>query len=142
MKGLEGAIVDADTMRLTALDPIDTRVFDVRVAGPSALLIAKVHKISERKGTGRQSDKDALDVLRLLRGIETDALAIRWAKLLADERSESATRAGRALLEEQFANRNGIGVEMAIRAVGVLADPGEIAASCEALVGDLLAALE
>lgn len=64
VKGLDGAIVDADVMRLAALEPSDTRAFDVRVAGPSALLVAKAHKIDERHGTGRQSDKDALDVLR------------------------------------------------------------------------------
>lgn len=75
--GLEGAIGDADLMSLTALASTDTRAIDVRVAGPAALLVAKVHKISERHGTGRQSDKDALDVLRLLRGTETDDLATR-----------------------------------------------------------------
>jgi hypothetical protein len=45
----------------------DTRSIAVRVAGPAALLVAKVHKISERVGTARQKDKAALDVLRLLR---------------------------------------------------------------------------
>jgi hypothetical protein len=47
-----------------------------------------------------------------------------------------------ALLETQFAKRGGIGVEMAVRSAGVLADPGEIAASCEALAADLLAAIK
>lgn len=142
VKGLDGAIIDADVMRLAALDASDTRAFDVRVAGPSALLVAKVHKISERHGTGRQSDKDALDVLRLLRGIETDDLAARWGQLLANKRSEEAARLGRTLLEAQFAKRSGIGIEMAIRSAGALADPEEIAASCEALASDLLAALK
>ena len=95
VKGLEGAIIDAEVMRLAALDA-DTRTFDVRVAGPAALLVAKLHKISERHGTDRQSDKDALDVLRLLRGTETDDLAARYAKLLADRRSAEAARAGPA----------------------------------------------
>jgi hypothetical protein len=141
VKGLEGAVIDADTMRLAALETSDARAFDVRVAGPAALLVAKVHKISERHGTGRQSDKDALDVFRLLRGTETRDLASRWEKLLADKRSEETARAGRALLETQFAKRTGI-VEMAIRSAGVLADPAEIAAACEALAGDLLGALK
>ncbi|MGO9832985.1 MAG: GSU2403 family nucleotidyltransferase fold protein [Polyangiaceae bacterium] len=142
VRGLDGAIVDSDTMRLAALVATDARSLDVRVAGPAALLVAKVHKISERQGTDRQSDKDALDVLRLLRGTETDDLAARYAKLLADKRSEEAAKAARRLVEAQFAKRAGVGVEMAIRSVGALADAEEIAASCMALAGDLLAALK
>jgi hypothetical protein len=142
VKGLDGALVDADIMRLVALQASDARAYDVRVGGPSALLVAKVHKISERYGTGRQSDKDALDVLRLLRGTETGDLARRWQKLLADKRSEETAREARALLEAQFSKRNGVGVDMAIRSAGVLADPEEIAASCVALAGDLLAAIK
>ena len=142
VKGLDGAIVDADVMRLAALDTTDARGIDLRVAGPAALLVAKVHKISERRGTDRQSDKDALDVLRLLRGTETDDLATRYEKLLADLGSTEAAKTGRDLLEAQFASRNGIGVEMAVRFAGALGDADEIAASREALAGDLLAALK
>lgn len=141
VRGLDGAIVDADVMTLAALEEHDQRSFEVRVAGPAALLVAKAHKINERKGTDRQSDKDALDVLRLLRGTETDDVAARYTRLLVDERSGNAAKAARDLLENQFGSRAGIGVEMAIRSAGVLADPEEIAASCEALLGDLLKAL-
>ncbi|MCU0659692.1 MAG: GSU2403 family nucleotidyltransferase fold protein [Polyangiaceae bacterium] len=141
VSGLDGAIVDADVMKLAALDAGDPRSFDIRVAGPAALLVAKAHKINDRQGTGRQSDKDALDVLRLLRGTETDDLAARYAKLLADKRSEEAAKTGRSLLEAQFAQRTGVGVEMAIRSAGALADADEIAASCQVLLGDLLLAL-
>ena len=106
-----------------------------------ALLVAKLHKISERRGTDRQSDKDALDVLRLLRGTETDELATRYVKLLGDKRSAEAARAARELLAAQFAARAGIGVQMAIRSAGALGNADEIAASCEALVSDLLQAV-
>ncbi len=142
VRGLDGALVDSDTMTLAALEADDARAFDIRVAGLTALLIAKVHKINERSGTGRQSDKDALDVLRLLRGTELDDLATRYAKLAADGRSAESAKAGRDLLEAQFTSRTGIGVEMAIRSAGALADPEEIAASCQALAGDLLAAIK
>jgi Nucleotidyltransferase len=141
VRGLDGALVDADLMTLTALETGDARAVAVRVAGPAALLVAKVHKISERHGTDRQSDKDALDVLRLLRGTETAGLAARFAKLFADPRSEATARAGRDHLESQFAKRAGIGVEMAIRAAGPLTSADEIAASCVVLTSDLLAAL-
>jgi hypothetical protein len=76
-----------------------------------------------------------------LQGTQTEELATRFVTLLSDKRSESAATTGRDLLEAQFAKRNGVGVEMAIRSAGALGDADEIAASCEALVGDLLSAL-
>lgn len=139
--GLEGAIVDAEVMTLTALEDGDARTVDVRVAGPAALLVAKVHKIDDRKDSDRQSDKDALDVLRLLRGTETEDLASRYARLLSDPRSADAARRGRKLLQAQFARRQNIGVQMAIRSAGVLGDAEDISVLFEALVGDLLTAL-
>lgn len=142
VKGLDGAIVDSDVISIAALVDTDARAFDIRVAGPAALLVAKVHKIEDRQGTDRRSDKDALDVLRLLRGTQTDDLALRYAKLLDDGRSADAAKAARTLIEAQFGKRSGIGVEMAIRSAGALADPEEIAASCEALATDLLSALK
>lgn len=90
--GLDGALIDADRLRLTALEPDDRRVFELRVAGPAALLVAKVHKIAERHGTLRESDKDALDVLRLLRGTETPDLAARCRRLLEDAPVECRRR--------------------------------------------------
>ena len=120
---------------------VDPRVFELRVAGPAALLVAKVHKIDDRHGSQRETDKDALDVLRLLRGTTTDDLAGRFVKILADSRSAGVAARGKALLAVQFATRMGVGVEMAVRAAGPLADADEIAASAEALAGDLLAAL-
>lgn len=140
VSGLDGALVDVDRMSLAALDA-DPRQFDVRVAGPAALLVAKVHKINERKGTGRQSDKDALDVLRLLRGTSTDELERRFRALVADNRSRGPAEAAVTLIREQFGTRDGLGVSMAVRAAGALADPDEISASCEALANDLLAVL-
>lgn len=141
VRGLDGALVDADVMSLSALEKGDARTVDVRVAGPAALLVAKVHKIDDRKGSDRASDKDALDVLRLLRGTQTDDLAMRYATLLGDERSEQAARRGRELLAAQFAGARNVGVEMAIRSAGVVGDAEEIGAQFEALVGDLLTAL-
>jgi len=87
VQGLEAAMVDAETMKITSLERSDNRSFEMRIAGPAALLVAKVHKINDRQGTGRGSDKDALDALRLLRGTETNDLVTRYQKLLNDHRS-------------------------------------------------------
>lgn len=139
--GLDGALVDADFMPLSALDSADGRSFTVRVAGPAALLLAKVHKIKDRQGTDRLNDKDALDVLRLLRGTSLADFGGRYKKLLTDQRCAEVAAAGRALLKAQFASRTGIGVQMAIRSAGPLAEPDFIAAQCEALTTDLLRAI-
>lgn len=50
VSGLEAAVVEHALMRVSALDPADDRAFDIQVAGVAALLVAKLHKISERKG--------------------------------------------------------------------------------------------
>ena len=134
-------IADADMMGVGALDASDGRKFDVRVAGSAALLVAKVHKIRDRSGTARSADKDALDVLRLLRGTTTDDLAGRMQQLLRDDNARPVAEQALDLLESQFANRVGEGIEMAVRAVGALGDPAEISASCEVLVGDLFRAM-
>lgn len=84
--GLEGALVDHAQRRVAALDTADARAFDIRVAGPAALLVAKVHKISERvESDGRRKDKDALDVLRILRAIDTAELRDGLQRLLEAE---------------------------------------------------------
>lgn len=142
VRGLDGALVDVDTMKLSALDVTDTRSFDVRVAGPAALLVAKVHKIEDRKDSDRLGDKDALDVLRLLRGTTTDDLIKRWVQLLQDPRSQQAAQYGLELLKIQFARRQSVGVQMAIRSMGALGDADELAVLFETLVGDLLTALQ
>lgn len=54
----------------------------------------------------------------------------------------NAANVGRELLTTQFATRNGPGIEMAIRSMGVLGDADELTQSCLALAGDLLTALD
>jgi len=61
-----------------ALDPHDRRLVTMWIAGPAALLVAKPHKIAERVSDGdRVQDKDALDVLRLLRTVRIGDLVAR-----------------------------------------------------------------
>jgi hypothetical protein len=136
--GLEGALVDQDRVTLGALSEDDKRVFDVNVAGPAALLVAKLIKIDDRRDSPRESDKDALDVARLLRGVDTSDLARRMNRLLAEERSSKVAGRSFGLLESLFAHRSAGGIEMAIRSTGGLMDPDELAVSCELLARGLL----
>lgn len=71
--GLEAAMVDHGPMRVGALSPDDSRVHMVNVAGPTALLVAKLHKLAEREGQpDRRADKDAHDLYRLLAAVPTE----------------------------------------------------------------------
>ena len=46
--GLEAALFDRSPMQISSLDPADARTGHVDVAGATALLVAKLHKIGER----------------------------------------------------------------------------------------------
>lgn len=141
-KGLEGALIDRERHTIGALDPDDGRTVELWVAGPGALLVAKVHKIAERVGNqDRVRDKDALDVLRLLRAVETDDLASRLAMLRSTELSAAVTNDAVGLLPELFGTSASAGVAMAVRAAGSGEDPATIGGSLMALIDDLLARL-
>lgn len=141
-KGLEAALIDRDTHTIGSLDPGDDRTVTMNVAGPGALLVAKVHKISERtRADDRVRDKDALDVFRLVQAIETRDLVDRLRRLEEHSLSAPVTREAIAALSRLFGTRDSAGTQMAIRAAGPLADSAIIAASITTLVGDLLAEL-
>ncbi len=140
--GLEAAVVDNAVMTIHALAADDDRVIESRVAGPAALLVAKLHKLGERQGTpDRLVDKDAYDVYRLLVAIATDGLATALVRLLADELAGDVTGAALDFLAQLFGNAGGAGSVMAGRAEELVGDPAVVAAACAALAGDLLAAV-
>jgi hypothetical protein len=136
--GLEGVIVDSDSMTIPSLDALDSRAFLLKVAGPAALLIAKLSKIHDRQGSPRLLDKDALDAYRLLRGTAAAEMSRRYERVLNDDRTQAVARDGQRLLREQFGDARAPGIEMVQRATAGLVDPEEIAASCVALADELL----
>lgn len=140
--GLEATLVDHDPRTIRSLADDDDRKFDVLVAGPSALLVAKIFKIGDRVGGGRSKDKDALDVVRLLQAVETRDLARRFGTLRSDPRCRDVTEAALERLPELFGRRQSTGSLMAARAASVLQPGDEIAASAAVLTSDLLAALK
>lgn len=140
-KGLEAAIVDHRIVRLASLAPEDTRSFDVAVAGPAGLLVAKLHKIAEREATPeRSAQKDGLDVLRILRAMDLAQLAATLSLLEAHPVAAAVTREARAQLRALFADRGGHGAQLAVRASAGLEDAAAIALSCEVLARRLLVA--
>jgi hypothetical protein len=140
-RGLEAALVDKATTTISALDPEDSRSFDVAVAGPAALLIAKLHKIAERiaeQGQRRVDDKDALDVWRLLQAIETSRLATALLNLVHVDVARDVTREALVVLRTHFTDPRSAGAQMTARAVGTLMSAEEVAQTCAALAADLV----
>ena len=140
-KGLEGALVDRKRMKIVSLERNDDRSVVMSVAGPAALLVAKVHKITERTGD-RITDKDALDVLRLLQATEIATLAARLVDLADDMVSAEVTTEAVSQLEPLFGSPDAVGISMAVRAARAEAEADVISASFTTLVSDLLAAYQ
>jgi hypothetical protein len=53
--GLEAALVDNDLREVASLEASDDRISQLKVAGPSALLISKLHKLGEWHDQGGQA---------------------------------------------------------------------------------------
>lgn len=140
VRGLEGALVDHDVMALGALND-DPRRFDLRVAGPAALIVAKVHKIAERADTARSRDKDALDVYRLLRAIEPNELGVRFAHLRAAPISAEPTERAMTEFRSLFGSSRAPGVDMIVSATSGLEPEDEVRRSAVALAEDLIAVI-
>jgi hypothetical protein len=141
-KGLEAALVDRVPLTISALDPADNRQVTIAVAGPTALLVAKLHKLYERRNDlNRLDNKDALDVYRLLQAVPTETLAATITTLLLDGRSREVTQLGISYLRDLFSAPDAPGSRMAGTAVESLDDPERIATSCAYLTEDLLAAV-
>lgn len=132
--GLEGALVDRDLQEVRSMEESDPRTFMLNVAGPAALLVAKLHKIEERAdAVDRLSDKDALDVFRLLQTVPTKELARRIGLLLADPMSRAVTASAMEGLPRLFGSVGGPGSQMAARAASPFEDPDTVRASLVAL---------
>jgi hypothetical protein len=141
-RGLEAVLVDNEPTEIAALAADDERRFEIAVAGPAALLVAKLHKLGERQDVaGRSEDKDALDVLRLLRAIPTQTLAEALDVLRGDVRSGVVTLEAVDYLRALFAEPTSPGSQMAARATTPLEDADVVSASSAALASDLLAAV-
>ena len=128
---MEAAVVDHVPHRLTSLSADDPRVFDVRLAGPAALLVAKkCAKLSERsqeRTAKRLKDKDALDVLRISsRRSGRSPERKHWTASRHDDLAGTVTREALDHLRTLFGSRAGLGTQMAVRATERLEDPDAI----------------
>ncbi len=150
VRGLEGALFDFDVMTIRALDPSDLRQYEVAVAGPAALIVAKAQKIRERLAQPRRANtvaKDALDVVRILRGTTEEDVGRRWRALLDGSSSDDAVRQAtsvvaaeaRDFLGEALAIPAGRGCDLAVQAaLGAAEEPDLLRAGIVELASRVL----
>jgi hypothetical protein len=141
--GLEAVLVDHQTMNIGSFEPHDSRWFTVKVAGPAALLIAKLHKVAERVDTpARSNAKDAHDIYRLLVAIDTATLVSRLLSLVTDPIAGSVTRTSLQYLDTLFAaGVDAPGSVLAGEAEQFVGDPAQVALQVSILAHDLAVVL-
>jgi len=119
--GLEAATIDNDLLVISSSEPdVDPRATELRVAGVAALLVAKAYKIRDRLAkpvAGREADKDAGDVVRLMVASDVDAVAARLQELLSHPEVGAVTAEGLSALRGQFGAARTDGTNMAVEAL-------------------------
>lgn len=143
VRGIEGALVDHAPMTIAALDVDDDREHQLNVAGPMALLVAKLHKVADREAEGaRQRPRDAHDVYRLLREVDLDVFVAGYARLDAADVSRPVTQEAVTALERLFSTPERPGAAQVAEAVdGLVEEPQDLAVRCAILTGQLLRAI-
>ena len=142
-RGLEPALIDHEHFAIAALESTDTRTFDLAIAGPAALLVAKVIKISERLGqSDRQPDrlkeKDALDAFRLLQAVATADLVLGLTKHRGELNAAAVADEAVQILRLHATSPRG---RIALLAASAAGGDATVAPAFAALCNDLLAAL-
>ena len=143
--GLEGALVSHTPMAISSLATDTDRSRILKVAGPAALLVSKVHKIDERVPAARAHrrellHKDAFDIYRLLRAIDSGDLASEFLMLRSHDVSGAVASEALSMFRRLFGTRSGIGSDLVVEHVLGLEDSAFIAESSVALSQDLLEA--
>ncbi len=150
-EGLEAALVDRSPMTITALDPTDKRAITVDVAGPTALLVAKFHKIGERTAQAearpdRVIAKDAADSYRLMLHLGAEAAVDRFDSLLEHPTAGPSTRTALGYLKTLFGAPAAAGVRLAVEGLSsdIPADRVEVVCVgfAQSVLGQLASRLE
>ncbi|MGH3546087.1 MAG: hypothetical protein ACRDPW_09215 [Mycobacteriales bacterium] len=142
-RGLEPALVDNEHVAIAALEPGDSRTYELRVAGPAALLTAKAIKIGERLEQAdtqpdRLKEKDALDVFRILQAIDTTDLVQGFVLHREDEHAAPVTAEAIEVYRTHASTPQG---RIALLATSATQGDPTVAVAFAALITDLLAAL-
>jgi hypothetical protein len=139
--GLEAALVDNSILNISALEATDARTMSALVAGEAALLVAKAHKIYERsqgKQRHRVNNKDAGDVVRLMKVTDPRKVGLTFIQLCESEVSSRSSSEALLFLNELFGKEGSKGTQMAVRALGVSLPQEQIRTLCTSYVSQLL----
>ena len=141
VRGLEGALVSRRPMTVRALATGADRACQVSVAGPAALLVAKMHKLADRidaDDNRRINSKDAFDVFRLLQAVDAVELIDEINILTSAQVSAEVTAEAVAGFRELFRTPTGAGTVLVAEHVTGIEDRDVIVASSVALSEELL----
>jgi hypothetical protein len=141
VEGIEATLVDNAPMLIGSLEPhVDMRVCEIKVSGVAALLIAKAFKIRDRLQNprpGRDADKDAGDVIRMMQTSDVADVVATMRVLTDDPEIGAVCRTGLGLLRDQFAAARTPGTVMAERALAGGVRPGLVRQLAPAFVREL-----
>lgn len=142
--GLEACLIDNGVVRVESLDPGVDRSAEARVAGRTALLIAKVHKIKDRLETGKPSrldDKDAGDAYRLMLTTKSADFVSTAADLRENAQVRDSVNQAIAGMSELFGRSGSRGVQMAARSLRVGVPEARVVEVCVAFAREVREAL-
>jgi len=135
--GLELALLDNSEHIISSLDASDTRQVALKVAGPSALVIAKAVKLRERLEAADRSRviaKDAGDLLRLLRMCDATAIGARLGDLARTTPHAELITSTVTWLAAEVRGRDSQVVTLAVAAAGGSERDRDVARSMRDLV--------
>jgi hypothetical protein len=133
--GLEAALVDRSPLTITSFDPTDERAITMDVAGPTALLAAKLHKIGDRAAqAGVRPDrviaKDAVDSYRLMLHLGAEVAADQFEYLLEHQTAGPPTGIALRHLQNLFAAPAAFGVRLAVEGLSSDVPADRVEAVC------------
>ena len=145
--GLEAALFDRSPMQISSLDPTDVRTGHVDVAGATALLVAKLHKIGERAAAAdvrpdRLLVKDGADVFRLMLHLDPVRAAERLTSLLGEPVAFTATDRATDYLGSLFRTPLSVGTRLAVAGLDGVVARDRVETVCIAFTGGVLTELD
>ncbi len=141
--GLELALLDASPMQITALNPADNRTITLRVAGPAALVVAKLIKLAERLAGHRRDrviSKDAGDFLRLLRYCDAEAIGYCLRELSGKAVGSHVIESATDFLRDDLSSRNPKLIRLAVDDLEGIEPAAQVETAFRVLAARMLAA--
>jgi hypothetical protein len=145
-EGLEAALVDRSPLVIRSMDPSDERAIAMNVAGPTALLVAKLHKIDDRIAeAGVRPDrvliKDGADTYRLMLHLPASTAVDRITALLDHPVAGDSVREAVGHLRSLFGSPAAPGVRLAVDGLAADVPADRVEAVCVGFARSVLEGL-